>query len=89
MAGDKSDNIEGIGGVGLKTVSKRFPFLKEEKAATFDDVISHSKQSLREKTIKAYQNVLEKKAILKRNYKMMQLYAPMLLYRSKETLERH
>jgi 5'-3' exonuclease len=27
MAGDKSDNIEGVAGIGLKTVSKNFPFL--------------------------------------------------------------
>ena len=35
IAGDKSDNIEGIEGLGLKTIAKRFPFLKEEKSATF------------------------------------------------------
>ena len=38
MAGDKSDNIEGLGGMGLKTASKRFPFLKEEKEATLSDI---------------------------------------------------
>ena len=36
MEGDKSDNIEGIGGLGLKTVAKRFPFLKEERVASLD-----------------------------------------------------
>ncbi len=38
MAGDKSDNIEGIPGLGLKTVSKRFPFFKDEETETFSDI---------------------------------------------------
>ena len=78
MVGDKSDNIEGVGGLGLKTVSKRFPFMREEKPATIEDVVTHCKTALQEKTIKAYQNVLDKQSVLKRNYRMMQLYAPIL-----------
>jgi DNA polymerase-1 len=70
MAGDKSDNIEGIPGVGLKTISRRFPFLKEGKTKTFSDIITHCK--------KAYRNILESEEMLKRNYQMMQLYAPLL-----------
>jgi DNA polymerase-1 len=34
IAGDKSDNLPGVGGAGLPTVSKRFPFLSEEKSYT-------------------------------------------------------
>ena len=44
MAGDKSDNIEGIRGAGLATIAKRFPFLREEKfheTKTKLNVISH------------------------------------------------
>jgi DNA polymerase I len=78
MAGDKSDNIEGIPGVGLKTISRRFPFLKEGKTKTFSDVITHCKKELENGEIKAYRNILESEAVLKRNYQMMQLYAPML-----------
>jgi 5'-3' exonuclease len=78
MAGDKSDNIEGVQGLGLKTISKRFPFLREEKAATFSDIVSHCKKELEEKEIKAFRNILESESVLKRNYQMMQLYAPIL-----------
>ena len=78
IAGDKSDNIEGIPGVGLKTISRRFPFLKEGKTKTFSDVITHCKKELENGEIKAYRNILESEDVLKRNYQMMQLYAPLL-----------
>ena len=84
MAGDKSDNIEGLGGMGLKTISKRFPFLKEEKEVTLSDLVEYSNSQLEEHPLKAYQNVLEKKDILARNYKMMQLYAPILTIDAKK-----
>tara|TARA_R110000824_G_scaffold102111_2_gene242308 strand:- start:329 stop:1303 length:975 start_codon:yes stop_codon:yes gene_type:complete len=91
MAGDKSDNIEGLGGMGLKTISKRFPFLKEEKEASLSDLVKYSKTQLKERSLKAYENILEKTDILARNYKMMQLYAPLLTIGDKkivnETLE--
>ena len=79
IAGDKSDNIEGIPGVGLKTISRRFPFLKEEKTKTFSDILSHCKKELDDgEEIKAYRSILEAEDILRRNYQMMQLYAPLL-----------
>ena len=86
MAGDKSDNIEGIPGLGLKTISRRFPFLKEEKTVTFSDVLSHCEKELQEKNIKAFQSVLESEDILRRNYQMMQLYAPILSIDAKKTV---
>ena len=79
IAGDKSDNIEGIPGVGLKTISRRFPFLREEKTKTFSDILSHCKKELDDgEEIKAYRSILEAEDILRRNYQMMQLYAPLL-----------
>ena len=78
MEGDKSDNIEGIGGLGLKTVAKRFPFLKEQNSAGFNDIIEYCKKMSAETNVKAYQKVLENEDILRRNYHMMQLYAPSL-----------
>ena len=86
MAGDKSDNIEGLGGMGLKTISKRFPFLKDEKTVQLSDLVEHSKKQLQERALKAYENVLEKSDILVRNYKMMQLYAPMMTIGSKKVV---
>ena len=39
IAGDKSDNLPGVGGVGLPTVSKRFPFLAENLSFGTDSLV--------------------------------------------------
>jgi hypothetical protein len=78
MAGDKTDNLEGIGGVGLKTVSKRFPFFREEKPVTFQTLLGYSRVMFKETNVRTYEKVLDRENILRRNYQMMQLYAPSL-----------
>jgi len=78
MVGDKSDNIDGVEGLGLKTVAKRFPFLKENKTSTFTDLLEYCKLRIEETNVKAYQKVLENEDILRRNYHLMQLYTPIL-----------
>ena len=76
--------------LGSKTVQYRpvqkevLPFLRESKPATFDDIISHSSEMMKESKIAAYQKVLENEDLLKRNYRMMQLYSPMLDIKSKK-----
>jgi len=87
MAGDKSDNIEGLGGIGLKTAVKRFPMLAGSDQVTFDALTSHCKQRLEETSIRAYENVLEKEDVLRRNYHMMQLYTPILSIDAKKTIQ--
>ena len=60
--GDKSDNINGVFGYGLKTVQKKLPFLQEEKQYSVDEVIQESSE-------------LEKhREIMERNFTLMQLY---------------
>lgn len=77
MAGDKSDNIPGIPGVGLKTVKKCLPFLAESKTYLFDDIESFCLQKIEEGTkIKFYQNIVDNMAVIKNNYRGMQLYSP-------------
>ncbi len=87
MAGDKSDNIEGLGGIGLKTAVKRFPMLSESEPVTFNTLVEHSKLQLKENDVRAYQNVLEKEDVLRRNYHMMQLYTPILSIDAKKTIQ--
>ena len=86
MAGDKSDNIEGIEGLGLKTIAKRFPMLKDSNQVTIDGVLKHAQSSSLESNVKAYARVVEKIDVVERNYKMMQLYAPILTIDSKKSI---
>ena len=86
VVGDPSDNLEGVGQVGLKTVSKRFPFLSEEKSATIKELLDYCAAALETKKIIAYENVLENQELVKRNYKIMQLYAPLLAIGSKKDI---
>ena len=39
IVGDKSDNLDGVPGVGLPTVAKRLPFLSQKESYTIDSVI--------------------------------------------------
>ena len=86
MVGDRSDNLDGMPGVGLKTVAKRFPFLSKAQTATFEDVFNHCTKSLESRSVKAYESVIENDELLKRNYKMMQLYSPLLTIDAKKQI---
>jgi 5'-3' exonuclease len=86
IAGDKSDNLGGVPGLGLKTVSKRFPFLREERSYNIKDILGYCKESAPESSVKAYDRVLEYNDVLNRNYKMMQLYSPMIDVDSKKVV---
>ena len=58
LDGDKSDNISGVRGLGLKTIQKKLPFLSENRIVNIDEVI----------------DVLpESKDTIELNYKLMQL----------------
>lgn len=74
ICGDDSDNLKGVKGAGLATLAKRFPFLKEEKSATFDDIFSYCSEQTG--NIKLFESILSSKDIVQKNYKLMQLYAP-------------
>lgn len=74
MVGDNSDNIIGIPRIGLKTVAKNFPFLREEKSATIDDLMDHC--NAMPKKSKAIASILENRSLIEENYSLMQLYVP-------------
>ena len=74
IAGDKSDNLPGVGGAGLPTVSKRFPFLSEEKSYTIQELVDYAEGV--DSKLKVYKNIIEKRELIEKNYKMMQLYVP-------------
>jgi len=72
ITGDKSDNLEGVKGLGLATVAKRFSFLSENKDYTLKDILTHAKKN--KNKVKAFQKVLESAEIIASNYEIMQLY---------------
>jgi DNA polymerase-1 len=76
IVGDKSDNLDGVSGLGLKTVAKRFPFFSENKDYGLQDILTHAENN--KDKVKAYQKVLESKDIIDSNYDIMQLYTSVI-----------
>ena len=71
MDGDKSDNIPGIKGCGIKTLLKRFPELEEDKYITFDEFFALC-EAKRGK-IKLYDDILNHKEQILMNRNLMEL----------------
>jgi DNA polymerase-1 len=82
LIGDASDNLPGIPSVGFKTVANRLGFLAADKDYTIDDILAFCEKT--EKKLKFHNNIMEGKNIIEHNYKMMQLYSPMLSPQSKD-----
>jgi len=74
VVGDKSDNLDGVSGVGLKTISKRFPFFKEEKDVTIAQLMESCEND--NSGLKVFKNIIDSQQIIEDNYKIMQLYSP-------------
>ena len=71
LDGDKSDNINGIRGAGVKTVIKCFPEIADDKPFTVKDLIT--KYSQMEPKYKLQKTLQENINLVKRNYLLMQL----------------
>ena len=82
LVGDSSDNLPGIKAVGFKTIQRRLGFLGADKDYTIDDVVSYCEKV--EKPLKFHHNIVEGHKKIEHNYKMMQLYSPMLSPQSKD-----
>jgi DNA polymerase-1 len=85
IVGDKSDNLDGVPGVGLATVAKRLPFLSEEKTYGIDNVIEFCDNT--NSTLRAYQNISESEKLIKENYQLMQLYSPSISIQNKTSIK--
>jgi len=85
IVGDKSDNLEGVSGIGLKTIAKRFSFFANEKDVVLQDVIEFCENQ--ESKLKAFKSIPESKELIKENYDLMQLYSPSLSVQTKQSVD--
>jgi len=85
FAGDPSDNLQGVPRVGLNTIAKRFPFLKEDKDYFVKDVIQACKEE--ECNLKVYENILKFEETVEQNYNIMQLSSPQMSIQCKNKVD--
>ena len=85
VVGDKSDNLDGVPGIGLKTVSRRFPFFSAEKDVFLKELVEFCENQ--ESNLKAYKSIPENEKLIKENYELMQLYSPSLSIQTKQSID--
>jgi len=71
LDGDKSDNIPGLKGIGLKTAQKHLPILFDEEKVSLDSLIEYADRQPGKNT--AARKISENKEQLRLNYKLMKL----------------
>jgi 5'-3' exonuclease len=71
LDGDKSDNIGGIKGAGLKTIKKFCPEISSEEKFDVRDLLEFVNNS--DSKIKVLENIKKSSNLIKRNYLLMQL----------------
>lgn len=70
FVGDPSDKIEGVDGVGFKTLSKHFPQLLSDEFVSYEDVIHSAQLCKRSKSIT---NIIISTQTASKNWKLMNL----------------
>jgi len=71
LDGDKSDNINGVKGAGLKSLIKYIPQITEDEDFTAKDLLNFVNNS--DSKIKLLENIKKSSNLVKRNYLLMQL----------------
>ena len=84
IAGDKSDNLAGIQGAGLKTISKRLSFLCEDKMHTLDTVYDHCTNI--DSKLKFFERIVEGWDTVETNYKVMNLTPPSISVQGRQKI---
>ena len=86
IEGDKSDNLPGIKGAGLKTIAKRFPYLIREDEYVVADIIRDC--SMQGKKLKIHENIESNEKLIKDNYAIMQLQHPNIRPMNRELIKK-
>jgi DNA polymerase I len=85
VMGDNSDNLAGVKGVGLKTLTKVFPELLSEERFELQDLYNVCEQKL-ENRRKIYANVIYDWEKVQRNYQLMDIQNPRLTQDEKSSI---
>lgn len=85
IAGDKSDNLEGVRGVGLATIAKRLPIFGSSESVTIPQLMEFCNND--NSGLKAIQSIRDQEEVIAENYKIMQLYSPAMSFTSKERIK--
>ena len=70
LTGDKSDNIPGVDGLGLKTLLKLYPQFAEETQLSVDDIVNYAQTQPKSKMCV---KLTQSKDLIERNLGLMQL----------------
>lgn len=68
IVGDKTDNLAGVRGIGMKTVVKYFPFLTDNKKADIEQLLEFCKENGEK-----YERFLSNQEVIINNLKVMKL----------------
>lgn len=85
IEGDKSDNLPGIKGAGLKTIAKRFPYLIRKDEYEVADIIRDC--AMKGKKLKIHENIQGNEKLIKDNYAIMQLQYPNIRPMNREIIK--
>ncbi len=85
IAGDPSDNLKGVGRVGLKTIAKNFTFLSESKQYELEDLVEHCEKVEKKKVV--HKKIIENQQLVEQNYAIMQLYNPSISLLNRKSID--
>ena len=74
ICGDVSDNIDGVKGVGFKTLSKRFPELGSADDVSIQDIVNKARDEINNGSkLKIFQEIACSEDLIRRNWKLIYL----------------
>jgi DNA polymerase-1 len=83
--GDKSDNIEGVPRIGMKTIKTNLTILEQEEQISCDELFVHCRMQVRQKNV--HKKLLEYQERVKDNYKIMQLYESCISFNGRRSID--
>ena len=83
--GDKSDNIEGVPRIGMKTIRTNLPILENPEPVSCDDLFVYCKMQIKQKN--CHKKLLEYQQRVKDNYQLMQLYESNISYNGRRGID--